>query len=783
MRVLVVVHGFPPAAQGGAEIYAHAHAVALRRLFGDDVLVLTRDQDPGRPEYELRTEERDGLRVARINNTFRATRSFEDTYRHDAIGALAERVIDEFRPDVAHIHHLTCLSTRIVRSLSRRGVPCVFTLHDYWLLCHRGQFLDTELRVCDGPEASGVRHVAECHSCVGAAGGAGAAGFAGAALLRAFEGRVSPGLAVPVRRLATRAGQLAYSDVKADEQAGRRLTHMREVCTDVTHFLAPSRHMRDRFIRFGIEPDRISLSHYGFNHRPFEGTGRLPREARHRGKPVRLGFLGSLMVSKAPHLVLEAMTRLPQGAVSLDLYGAPTPYHGDDSYRTLIESLLHHEGVRLHGPVAHDRVSEALASIDALVVPSIWPENSPLVIQEAFLAGRPVVASRIGGIPEFVTHGINGLLFQPDDVDDLARALMRLVEEPGLLQTLRAGIPPVRTIEEDVCAIRGIYESFVIHRAPRSAPSLPLSPSDVTCKRTTAVVLNFRAVDQTMIAVTSLLASRSDCDIIVVDNDEDAATTGLRNQLSALPISVTYLATGRNLGFSGGMNAGIREALKRGADRVLLVNSDVVVPPDAIARLARGLDANAHAGIAGPIVLSRSEPDRIASLGMSYAPSTGRMRHSGTGDRLRVPLTDRTVDGVSGCFMLIKREVFESTGLLDEDYFFSFEDLAFCLRAGRAGFVTVLVGAASVYHEGGQSIGAASTARLYFAARNHLLMARRLSQTSRRVEKIARTLSIVALNLAHAIRARGGSTRARLGAVLRGTRDYAAGRFGSGERN
>ena len=110
MKVLVVVHGFPPAAAGGTEIYAHAHARALRAL-GDEVVVFTRDQDSTRGEYDVRTEQRDGLRIVSVNNTFRHTRTFADTYRNDVIGAVASRLIDEVRPDVAHIHHLTGLST------------------------------------------------------------------------------------------------------------------------------------------------------------------------------------------------------------------------------------------------------------------------------------------------------------------------------------------------------------------------------------------------------------------------------------------------------------------------------------------------------------------------------------------------------------------------------------------------------------------------------------------------------------------------------------------------
>src|SRR5882672_7552158 len=119
MKILIVVHGFPPSAQGGAETYAHAHARALRDQFHDEVVVLTREQNSSRPEYAVRSETREGIRVVWINNTFRNTRTFEETYRNEAIGAIADRVIDDFSPDVAHIHHLTCLSTTIVGSLAR----------------------------------------------------------------------------------------------------------------------------------------------------------------------------------------------------------------------------------------------------------------------------------------------------------------------------------------------------------------------------------------------------------------------------------------------------------------------------------------------------------------------------------------------------------------------------------------------------------------------------------------------------------------------------------------
>ncbi|MBI3493616.1 MAG: glycosyltransferase [Acidobacteria bacterium] len=773
MKILVVVHGFPPTAQGGAEIYAHAHARVLREHYGDEIVVFTSEQNPDRADYDVRSEQRDGLRVVRVNNTFRHTRTFEETYRNEAIGAMAATLIDDFKPDVAHIHHLTRLSTTIVRSLAERRIPCFVTLHDYWLLCHRGQLLDVDYHVCDGP---GREDVSGCRACLGPAAAAGPVGFMGATAVRALERRLPAAPARQLRRVTGRLASFVARDGEAEEHARKRLEHMREVCGDVTHFLAPSRFMCDQFVRFGVAPDRITVADYGFDHAPFrdiERTASDRRVGRVLSDPaLRLGFLGSLMISKGPDVLLRAIGALPRGSVSVDLYGAPVDYHGDDRYRRQLDPLLNQQAVQVHGAIAHDRVAHALSALDVLVVPSIWPENSPLVIHEAFLAGVPVVAARIGGIPELVEDGRNGLLFRAGDAEDLARALTRLVREPGLLETLRAGIPLVRTIEEDVRLSRRLYES---HMSAYGA-------AHVSPVRVAAVVLNYRTPDDTFLAVRSLLASQRAIDeVIVVDNDRGDSPGGAREVLRDVRPNVRYLQTGSNLGFSGGMNVGIREALARGADRVLLVNSDVIVPPDCVERLERCLEATPATGIAGPVVLARSEPDRIASLGMSYSPASGRMRHRGFGARVAAEgqPSVRIVDGVSGCLMLVRREVFEAVGLLDEEYFFSFEDLDFCLKARRAGFATVLAGTAVAYHEGGRSLEATSPRRLYFAARNHLLVARRTGPPSSRMGLMWRAASIVMLNLAHAARWRGGSLPDRFGAVVRGTRDYVAGRFGA----
>ena len=678
MKILLVVHGFPPVAEAGAELYAHAHAKALCREYGDDILVLTREQDPSRAEYAVRHEHRDGVRIAWINNTFRKTRAFEETYRNEAIEGVASRVIDEFQPDVAHIHHLTGLSTTIVSALAARGIPRLMTLHDYWMICHRGQLLDVNCHVCAGPELT------PCESCLGTAGRAGPVSFFAARALRELERRLPVVPARTLRRAAEQVGTLLHGVTGTTGESPKRLEHMREMCARMTHFLAPSHHVRNRFVQFGIPADRITVHQLGLD------RAALPVQKRTRGDRLRVGFLGSVMVSKGPHVLLEAVRQLPAGTVSVDLFGGHAAYHGDDGYRNRIERLSEGQDVRAHGPIPHDRVAQALSAIDVLVVPSIWPETSSIVTQEAFLAGVPVVAARIGAIPEFVDDGRNGLLFEAGDSNDLARVLKRLITEPHLVDVLRDGRPDVKTIEDDVRATRRMYEAHAIGgRSPRRA-------------RVSAVVLNFRTPDDTLLAVKSLRASsRPLDDIIVVDNDPRDALRDALQSMSPSP-SITYLASMGNLGFSGGMNAGIREALKRGADRVLLVNSDVIVPPDCVERLERALDKNRAVGIAAPMS-SIADPIRIWSIVRHRCtrarPGACANRPAAAAERPTAD-DDRIVDAVSGCVMMVNRAVFETIGLFDPDYFFSFEDLDFCLKARAAGFATVLGGDAVVYHEG-----------------------------------------------------------------------------------
>jgi len=757
MRILQVVHGFPPAASAGTEVYARNLARALAAQASDEVRVFTRDADPHRAELSVRSWRDGAVDVTAVNNTFQFCATFENSYANPALEAIAAAFLDQWLPDVVHIQHLTCLSTGIPRQAASRGIPVVMTLNDYWLICHRGQLVDVTGGRCAGPFAGG------CHRCIEPAALVNEAAVRAGRTIRALP--VSG--AATVVQAATRAARSIIPATRTRAASLARLRHMQAAVRDVDLFLAPSDTLAAKFIEFGIPRERLVRCDQGIPLPPSSN----PRHGR--ATPLRLGFAGGLQPTKGVHVLLDAIEQLPAGSVILDVFGSATPYHGHDEYMSALEARLGHPAVHRLGPVPHERMRSRLAGLDVLVVPSVWIENAPFIIHEAFGSRVPVIAADLGGMAEMVQHDRDGLLFAAGDAVALAAQIRRLLEEPDLLDSLRTGVVRPMSIEEDAARLRQIY--IALGCGAHGAGSNQPSPKTRSTARISAVVLNYRTPQQACIAVRSLQTSGTPpAEIDVIDNGSGDDSVEVL-QCSLAGVRVTSLP--RNVGFSAGCNAGIRAALDGGPDYILLVNSDVVLRPDAIDRLLDVMDHDPRIGIAGPVLLSRDEPDHIASAGIAFSTRTGRMRHRGAGSRLGLlqPGPAHVVDAVSGCVMLIRREVFEHAGLLDDEYFFSFEDLEFCLRARRARFSTVCVPEAIAYHEGGRTIGRRSARRVYFATRNHLRLATENGSPSARPVRAALVLG---LNAAYVLVSPEAPLVGGAAALVRGAWHHFSGRYG-----
>ncbi len=771
MRILQVVHGFPPDAHGGTEAYVRDLAAAFAGPGDTEVAVFTRHGDGHARELSLRRWSDGAVDVISVNNTFHSCESYESSYANPAIECIAGDFLDEWRPDIVHVHHLTCLSTGIPRQAAHRDIPVVMTLNDYWLICHRGQLVDLDGRRCPGPWGRG------CAGCLPPGALASRTAFRTVRTLQSFPipgVSVAIGIAARVREAATPTDHIRAATLA-------RLEHMRAAVADVRFFLAPSATLAAAFAPFGFPADRVIRCNQGISTTRFERIQRTPSNR------LRVGFAGGLQPTKGGSVLLDALDELPHDRVVVDVLGSSSGYHGDSRFAAALQTRLGHAGIRRLGSVSHERMPAILADLDVLVVPSIWIENAPFIIREAFAAGIPVIASNLGGMAEMVRDGVDGLLFPAGDSAALAAALRKLIDNPDFLTTLRVGVRRPMSIEEDAAWLRELYvragaNEHRVAIAGRQVPAASSQKRTASSKKRaathlTAVILNYRTADQTALAARSLQSSFAPPgEILIVDNhSEDGSAASLQHSLD----NVRVIESDRNLGFAGGCNIGIRTALEGGARFVLLMNSDAVLAPDAIGALVRAVEQHSNARIAGPVLLSREEPDHVSSAGISFSLHTGRMRHRAAGRRFSAlgSARVRTVDAVSGCVMLIRREVFEKIGLLDEAYFFSFEDIDFCLRARDAGFETVCVQDARVYHEGGRSIGRRSAKRVYFGTRNHLRLAARIGDSGTRPVRLA---MVTALNAAYVLVSPESPLIRGVTAFTRGVWHHVIGRYGAG---
>lgn len=441
MKILMVIHQFLPRHLAGSEVYTYNLARALRAR-GHELTVFTTEIRPDRPQYELTRVDYDGLRVFEAVHNRRFP-SFRHTYADPTMEAIFGAVLDEVSPDVVHIQHLYLHSIGYLDVASQRDLPILYTLHEYMLLClNQGLLLRPGPSRCEGPETEA------CANCAGVAYPTVPLGPGGtrSALARVVSNATARlGFETRSHRKArTRDYAGAVDDRRRDIQA--RLHK-------VTLFIAPSQFLRQQFIDHGlIAPDRIVYSDYGFVVEPFR--------ARHRraSTVLRVGYVGTISEFKGVHLIIDALREVRDDSIECRIYGDLDVF---PDYRDRLLRAGTPPTVRYMGRFENARIADALADLDVLIVPSIWYENSPLTIHEAYLAGLPVLTSDCGGMAELVEDGRTGLHFKTDDAADLRRQLLRLRDDPNLLPFLRNNLPAVKPIDRDAEEMEHRYRAVV----------------------------------------------------------------------------------------------------------------------------------------------------------------------------------------------------------------------------------------------------------------------------------------------------------------------------------
>ena len=452
MKILLTTHVFLPEYFGGTETLVLGVALALKQR-GHNVTVVTGYPENDEPSNinQFDEHEVDSIRVIRFKHGRTALGVQSSTMRNDYDNPVFEarfrQLLVEIEPDVVHFHHLERLSIKAIDACKERGIPAFLTATDFWYVCPTHTLSLPHEKMCGGPavgSANCLKHVASITQPKWVAG------IVDAIPIGAIEATMY-GLKSSNIEFSGRVGDV-QALARRSEIIGARLPLLERI------FVATS-HAQIMLETAGITGGKFRVLPFGIkNH------GYVKRIRQRTDMPLVLGFIGSMLPHKGLHILVEASKLLPADAtVKIKIYGK-SPV-GDSAYIKDLRMLAQgDERIKFYGTFENARMPVILDGIDALVIPSLWHENMPLVSLSAQAAGCPLIASDIGGLSDVIDPGKNGLLFSPGSASGLAQMIMRLLDDHDLLEKLSGAAVRPMDIDQHVDALELEYRKVLDRR-------------------------------------------------------------------------------------------------------------------------------------------------------------------------------------------------------------------------------------------------------------------------------------------------------------------------------
>jgi glycosyltransferase involved in cell wall biosynthesis len=420
-RILIIAHGHPDLSPGGGEIVAFEMFKALRETGKAEAFYM----GAMLPKFGM---PHCGAALLSPNEDPNQSLYWSDRYNfflmaqenltllHEDFG----RYLAAVKPDVVHFHHVHNLGVETIRMVKNvcPKAKIVLTLHEFLAICHHnGQMVKTNTYALCRKSSPG-----ECARCF-------------------------PNI---------QSGEFFFRErfIKAHYDL-------------VDLFLCPSQFLLERYVDWGIPRAKIMYAENGHT-----GADAPTAFAAPPGNGS-FAYFGQVSPYKGLNVLLDAAKYLLDQKVEnfrIDIHGSILFLSSDqesDLRRRISEVQSH---VRFHGAYRPEDVVGLMGGVDYVIVPSIWWENSPLVIQESFIARRPVICSNIGGMAEKVRHNIDGLHFRVGDPVALAETMMHACTEKGLLERLIKGISPVYPMKSMATEHLALYDRIGTPSFNRLAP-------------------------------------------------------------------------------------------------------------------------------------------------------------------------------------------------------------------------------------------------------------------------------------------------------------------------
>lgn len=468
MKILLTAHQFLPDYFSGTEILTYSVAKELIAR-GHEAIVFTgfpaRTTLPDSERFD--TYQYEDIEVHRFHHSFvpmgdQHTVS-ELEYCNLLVAAYFKILLARLRPDVIHYFHLSRLSAALIDVGIAANIPSFFTPTDFWALCPTSQLLLSNGKMCAGPGPYGgncVKHVAELTR--------------GEPIKSAMK--LIPNVAMEAAAFIAHSANFITHPLRAETIAlSKRKSFLTARLNALDKIIAPTLLMRNALTSNGVSANKLIHSAYGID------TASYVKKIRNKlpSQPLRIGFIGTLSAHKGCHVLIQAVNQLPADSYTLSIYGSPLSF--PDYYASLTELASGNPAINFCGTFPNDQISTVLDSMDVIVVPSLWYENTPLVIYSAMASGCPAIVSDFPGMTEAVHHKVNGLSFPSGDSHKLRNSLQRLIDVPALLAELSGNCRPPKSVVSYTSELIALFELAIADSSlVRQIPEPLLAIDDLT---------------------------------------------------------------------------------------------------------------------------------------------------------------------------------------------------------------------------------------------------------------------------------------------------------------
>ena len=447
MKVALYVHCFFPNHFHGTETYTLGLAKSLRDLGHQPIVVSGVFQGETAKAELVTCYDYEGLSIYCIDKNHVPHASLQETYFQPRMREVHMDLLRALRPDIIHVTHLINHTAALLDAAKDLGIPAVATFTDFFGFCLNNKLQTASGGLCSGPN----RERTNCFSCAAKAGInqttarlseetlTKAAPLITAACVafnwaRDLPGLRNTGLAAHLRAIKERPG--ALSERYKSYGSAIAPTHFLRTAYEANGLGRPA----IREIPFGVDVDRGS------------------KETPALDAPLRFGFIGQIAPHKGTGLLVEAFCSLPVNTTELHIYGDETQY---PKYVETMKARARNHNVVFCGTFGSSEMRGVLDTMDVLVIPSIWYENSPLVLLYALATHTPVVVSDVAGLTEFVDPDRNGYVFERGSKKDLKRVLLELSSNPAECRRRRSTTCYERTTLSMTQEVIGVYQDVL----------------------------------------------------------------------------------------------------------------------------------------------------------------------------------------------------------------------------------------------------------------------------------------------------------------------------------